>query len=268
MKSLIQIIIENVSNIYLIMRLSLFELKSTNNSNYLGMFWEILNPLILIGIYWFVFGYGIRGGKDVGGIEFLPWMLAGIIVWFFMSQAIPQGSKSVYTRIKIISKMNFPLSVIPTFVIISKLYFHVILVVIIMIILSIFGYTPTIYFVQFPYFLAANFLLMFSISLITSTLSTIIRDVQMMVQAAVRVLMFVTPILWSNENMSPNVITLMKINPIYYIVEGYRSALLGTGWYISANQYYTLYFWGIVFVLLLFGSALQVKFKERFVDYL
>ncbi|TWD92402.1 teichoic acid transport system permease protein [Neobacillus bataviensis] len=268
MKSLIQIIKENVSNFYLIIRLSLFELKSSNNSHYLGMFWEILNPMILVGIYWFVFGYGIRGGKDVGGIEFLPWMLCGIVVWFFMSQAIPQGSKSVYSRIKIISKMNFPLSVIPTFVITSKLYFHVVLVGIIIVILSIYGYTPTIYFLQFPYFLAGNFLLMISISLITSTLSTIIRDVQMLVQAAVRVLMYVTPILWSNENMSMHVKTLMKINPIYYIVEGYRSALLGTNWYIVDNQYYTLYFWGVVLVLLLLGSTLQVKFKERFVDYL
>ncbi|PGV53332.1 ABC transporter permease [Bacillus sp. AFS037270] len=268
MKSLIQVIKENITNIYLIIRLSLFELKSSNNSHYLGMLWEVLNPMILVAIYWFVFGFGIRGGKPVDGIEYLPWMLTGFIVWIFMSQSILQGSKSVYSRIKIIAKMNFPMSVIPTFVITSKFYLHLVLVGIIMVILAIYGYTPTLYFIQLPYYIVANLLLLLAISLITSTLSTIIRDVQMVVQATVRVLMYVTPILWSNQNMPEYIINIMKLNPVYYIVEGYRSALLGTGWYFVENQAYTLYFWVLVFVLLLLGSSLHVRFKERFVDYL
>lgn len=63
MKSLFQIVKDHINHFYLIIRLSLFELKSNNNNHYLGMLWEVLNPLILIGIYWFVFGYGIREGS-------------------------------------------------------------------------------------------------------------------------------------------------------------------------------------------------------------
>lgn len=268
MTSLFQIIKENISNLYLIIRLSIFELKSSNNNNYLGMLWEIINPTILIAIYWFVFGYGIRGGNSVDGVEYFPWMVSGMSVWFFISHALMQGSKSVYSRINIISKMNFPMSVIPTYVITSYFYNHVTLLGIIMIILSLYGYTPSIYTLQLIYFMFANLILLVAISLITSTLSTIIRDVQMFVQAMVRILLYLTPILWSNENLSNLVITLMKINPIYYIVEGYRSSLLGTNWYIIDHTGYTLFFWLLVFLLLLIGSVLHVKFRKHFVDFL
>jgi teichoic acid transport system permease protein len=61
MKSLITVIGEQITNFYLIRRLSMFEIKIENNKNYLGMFWEILSPMILVAIYWFVFGLGIIG---------------------------------------------------------------------------------------------------------------------------------------------------------------------------------------------------------------
>jgi teichoic acid transport system permease protein len=268
MKSLFQITKENLTNLHLIFRLSIFELKSTNSNNYLGMLWEIINPMILISIYWFVFGFGIRGGKDVNGIEYLPWMLSGISVWFFISHSLMQGSKSVYSRINIISKMNFPMSVIPSFVIASRLYHHILLVVVIMVILLTFGFTPSWYTLQLPYFMVANLILLITISLITSTLATIVRDVQMIVQAVVRVLLYLTPILWTVEKLPEPVQMFMKINPFYYIVEGYRSSLLGTDWYFISNFQYTLFFWAMVLVLLMAGSALHLKFKDRFVDYL
>lgn len=268
MKSFQKVVQDHIHHFYLIIRLSLFELKSSNNSHYLGMLWEVLNPLILISIYWFVFGYGIRGGRHVDGVAFLPWMLSGITVWFFISAALIQGSKSIYSRIQMISKMNFPMSVIPTYVITSLFYQHLILTVIAMVILAIYGYFPTVYLLQLPYIMFADFALLIGISLVTSTLATIIRDVQMVVQAAVRALMYLSPILWPPDLLPPSINRLLMVNPIYYIIDGYRSSLLGTNWYFVEHKWYTLYFWGFVLIVLSFGSFLHIKFRRRFVDYL
>jgi teichoic acid transport system permease protein len=268
MKSIVQIIKDHVTNLYLIIRLSLFELKSSGTNHYLGILWEVINPMILILIYWFVFGYGIRGGEDVEGITYFPWMLSGITVWFFISQSLLQGSKAIYSRIRIISKMNFPMSVIPTYVIASRFYQHLILLGIVVVILAFYGYLPTIYSLELLYFIVANFAFLISISLITSTLATVIRDVQMVVQAAVRVLLYLTPILWPTDKLPVTIDWILRANPIYYIIEGYRAALLGTGWYFLENILYTAYFWGVVFILLLIGSLLHRKFSQRFVDFL
>lgn len=258
---------EQIQNFYLIRRLSLYELKTSNNNNYLGMLWEILNPGIQIAIYWFVFGY-VSDRKDVDEIKYFPWMLAGIILWFFVNPAITQGSKSVYSRLKMLSKMNFPMSVIPSYVIFSKLYPHLMLIAVVTVLLQFLGYPLSIYYIQLPYFLFATVIFLFALALITSTLTTIVRDFQNVVTSVMRVLLYLTPILWASSSLPDWIQTVMLSNPLYYLVQGYRASLLGQGWFIVDHWLYTLYFWGIIIVLLFLGSMLHVKFRRHFIDYL
>ncbi|EIT86912.1 ABC-2 type transporter [Fictibacillus macauensis ZFHKF-1] len=271
MISAFKVIQEQINSFYLMLRLSMYELKIKNNNNYLGMLWEILNPAIQISVYWMVFGFGIRKNHGIDGVPFLQWLVAGIVIWFFLSPAVLQGSKSIYTRIKIISKMNFPMSVIPSYVMYSILYPNLVLLGIIMV---IFQFTDhgriSLYYLQLPYFILAALALVFSLSLITSTLSTIVRDVQMFLQAVMRMLFYVTPILWVPKGNMPTFITvIIEANPFRYIVEGFRDALLSRAWFFEYSHLSgLLYFWGLVLVLFLIGSALHVKLRNRFVDFL
>ncbi|TDK62194.1 teichoic acid ABC transporter permease [Bacillus salipaludis] len=276
MKSMITVIKEQISSLYLILRLSAFEMKSANTNNYLGRFWEVLNPSIQLAIYWFVFGLGVRKGKyvDMGhGIDvpFFIWMLTGMIVWFFVNPAISASSRSIYTRIQLISKMSFPMSAIPSFVIMAGFYTHLMLVAVVTIFLQFTPYKISVYFVQLPYFMLATLILLLALGLITSTLSTIVRDVQQIVQSILKMILYITPLLVHFDRLEIKGVDyafLLKLNPLYYIVEGYRASLLGTGWYGIENPQYTLYFWILVLVLFLFGSVLHIKFRNRFVDFL
>lgn len=267
MKSMVMVLKEQISSLYLIKRLSIYQVKSTNNNNYLGLIWEVLNPLIQMSIYWFVFGVGIRGGAGVEEVPFVYWLMSGLAVWFFISPSILQASKSIYTRLNMISKMNFPMSVIPSYVIISNFYQHLILVGIVTILFLITGQGLSIQYFQLVYYMFAAVMFIFSISLITSTLSTIVRDVQMIVQAIMRMLLYLTPILWTPDKLPLILQKIMKLNPVCYIVEGYRNSFLGTGW-IHEDINYALYFWGFVFITFLIGSTLHVKFRKHFADYL
>ena len=268
MKSLIKVIKEQISNFYLIQRLALYEVKSTNNNNYLGLAWELINPAIQLSIYWFVFGYAIRRGEPVEGVPFFHWLFAGLLIWFFVQPALLQGSKSIYTRIKMIAKMSFPTSVIPSYVMVSKLYPHFFLLAIAIGIFHFTGSPISVYYLQLPYFLFATVVLVFAINLITSTLSTIIRDVQMVVQAVLRMLIYVSPILWVSFRLPEFVQTIMRANPLYYLIEGYRAAFFYQSWYFIEQWEYTLYFWVLIFVLLWIGSILHVKFRNQLIDFL
>ncbi|WHY66355.1 ABC transporter permease [Neobacillus sp. SuZ13] len=276
MKSMITIVKEQISSFYLILRLSAFELKSANTNNYLGRFWEILNPMIQLTIYWFVFGAGIRKGREVpmdNGIDvpFFIWMVTGMIVWFFVNPAISASSRSIYSRIQLIAKMSFPMSAIPSFVIMANFYTHLILVAVVTVFLQFTDFKLSIYFLQLPYFMIATLLFLLSLALVTSTLSTIVRDVQQVVQSVLKMLLYLTPLLWQTDHLMINGIDfvfVLKLNPLYYIVEGYRAALLGTTWYPAEYPQLTLYFWITVVVLFFIGSVLHLKFRNRFVDYL
>ena len=128
------------------------------------------------------------------------------------------------------------------------------------------GESLSVYILQLPYFMFAVLMFLVSLSLITSTLATIVRDVQMIVQSIVRMLLYLTPVLWTSKKAIVHAV--MTFNPLTYIVEGYRAALLGTSWYGLEHWKYTIYFWAITFFLLFIGSVLHLRFRDHFVDYL
>lgn len=271
MVSMFKVLKEQVDNFHLIKRLSMYELKSANRNNYLGILWELINPGIQIAIYWFVFGFVQDRGTipgEHGQIPYLVWMLAGIVLWFFIYPSITQGSRSIYSRLRMVSRMNFPLSAIPSYVILSLLYPQLLLMGIIIVIFQFTGYPISIYYLQLPYFLFASLIFLFALSLITSTIATIIRDFQMLLQAVMRVLLYITPILWSPERLGETFAFIMRLNPVYYLIEGYRYALLGEGWFITVHPAITLYFWGLVILLLAVGSYMHVRFRRHFIDFL
>ncbi|RKO63038.1 ABC transporter permease [Caldibacillus debilis] len=274
MKSALLVLREQIKHFYLIRRLSWYELKSNNKNNYLGIAWEVINPTIQILIYWFVFGsinrranIEVVPGKDV---PFIAWLLGGFILWNFFYQATIQGSKSIYTRLAMLSKMNFPMSIIPNFVIFSQFYVHLFMLLVTILLVNAMGIYANLYYLQLIYFIFATFSLVFSLSLITSTLSTIIRDVHMFLNATLRMLLYLSPILWPIAGIidHPTIMFMMKINPLYYIIEGYRAAFFGTEWYMITHWKYTVYFWALVLALFTFGSMLHVKFRRHFIDYL
>lgn len=273
MKAIKKVITEQINHFYLIRRLSLYEIKSNNRNNYLGTAWEIINPGIQLLIYWFVFGtIRERAPIEMAGMEvpFFAWLLAGFFLWTFCYQSLIQGSKSIYTRLRILSKMNFPMSVIPNIVIFSNFYVHLVLLVISIFILHLMGFYFNIYYIQLIYYVFSAFCLLFAISLITSTISTMIRDFHLLFSSILRMLLYISGVLWPITLLVdfPIIYKIMLLNPIYYLIEGYRAALFGAEWHFLTKWDYTLYFWLIVIILYIVGAKLHVKFRRHFIDYL
>ena len=273
MKAALTVLKEQINNFYLIRRLSVYEILSKNRNNYLGTAWEMINPTIQLIIYWFVFStIRSREPVEVGGVDipFFPWLLAGFFLWIFCYQSIIQGSNSIYTRLRMLSKMNFPMSVIPNFVIFSNLYVHLAVLSLSIIVLQFMGYYVNVYYFQFIYFIISAICLLFAISLVTSTLSTILRDFHLLLNSTVRMLLYLSGVLWPITLLDdfPKLMNVMKLNPVFYLIEGYRAAFFGSEWYFITHWQYSLYFWGLVIVLFMFGSMLHVKFRRHFIDYL
>ncbi|MEF7562419.1 ABC transporter permease [Bacillus infantis] len=267
MKAVFQIMKEQALHLHLIFRLALFEIKSTYQLHYLGIFWQILNPASRIFVYWLVFGLGIRGGEPVGEIPFFIWLILGLIPWLFISPAIIQGSNSIFAKISLVSKMKFPISVMPSVAIISNSFNFLILLALLMVLLIVYGINPGIYLLQLPYYLAALYLFLFSVTLLFSTISAVFRDFQSILQSLMRMMVYVLPILWDVSSLASPWLQILKLNPLFYLIQGFRSTLLGGAWFYE-DITYTIYFWTITLVILLVGSMLHMKFRNRFIDYL
>lgn len=266
----VQVIKEQIDHLDLIYRMALFEIKGMYQIHYLGTFWQFLSPAIQIAIYWFVFGT-IRAGSDVDGTPYFLWLIIGLIPWFFISPSIVQSSNSVHQKIGLVSKMNFPVSLLPTIRIFSNSFQYFIMTGILAVIVILYGvdFTPKMF--QFIYYLVCLYIFLFAFSLFSSTISTLVRDFQMFLQSMMRMLLYLTPILWDTslvtEKFGPVVENILKLNPFYYIIDGFRSSILDGPWFYE-DVIYGLYFWSLTLALLYFGSKIHLKFRKDFVDYL
>ncbi|MDW8556138.1 ABC transporter permease, partial [Staphylococcus xylosus] len=131
MKSTCFVLKEQFNNLYLIKRLAEFQLKISNKKNYLGLAWELVNPVMQIAVFWFIFGLALKSNKIMEGVPFIYWLIVGISMWFFVNEGVLEGSKSITSKFTQVAKMNFPLSIIPSYVVFSKFYGHLFLLAIV-----------------------------------------------------------------------------------------------------------------------------------------
>ncbi|PAY14634.1 teichoic acids export ABC transporter permease subunit TagG [Bacillus sp. 7705b] len=275
MNALLRILKEQITSFPLILRLAAYETKSKYQMNYLGVLWQFLNPLIQMMAYWFVFGLGIRKSGPVetgaGEVPFIIWMLAGLIPWFFISPTILDGSNSVFKRIKMVAKMNFPISSLPSVAIVSNLFSYAIMMLIYIIVLLVNGVYPSLHWLQYFYYFFCMMAFMFSFSLFNSTISVLIRDYQFLLQAVTRLLFYMLPVVWDITarlgQTHPELVKILKLNPLFYIIKGFRDSILDGQWFFQDLKY-TIYFWLFTLLVLTVGSILHMKFRDRFVDFL
>lgn len=267
MSALISLAREQIIHFNLIYRLSIYEIKSQYQMHYLGSIWQLLNPLVLVGVYWFVFGIGIRGGSPIGETPFPLWLITGLIPWLYISPTVVQASNSIHTKIAMVSKMNFPVSVLPTIKIVSNSLSFYIMLAITFCITLIYDNFSSVYLLQLPYYLICMYILIYALTILTSSLATIIRDVQNIVQAVMRLMFFLLPIVWNVEELPELLMTILKLNPFYYLIDGFRHTLIGGEWFFE-DLTYTIYFWILTIIILLIGSTIHLKFRNKFVDYL
>lgn len=269
-KPIRDVIKEQIEYRDLIFRMARFETKGMYQIHYLGTLWQFLSPAIQVAIYYIVFGIGLRGGGTIDDdVPFLVWLLCGLIPWFFISPTIVQGSNSVYQKVNMVSKMKFPVSLLPTIRIVGNSFQFMVLLGILFIIILFHGIYPSVYILQLPYYLIALYLFLFSFTLLSSTISTLVRDYQSLLQSMIRMLLYLSPILWNPEGeLVPDWLAdILKLNPFYYIIQGIRNSFLGGSWFFE-DIIYTLYFWSFTFVLLYFGAKIHYRFRKDFVDYL
>ncbi|MFK9093518.1 ABC transporter permease [Bacillus salipaludis] len=267
MRFVLQVLKELIQNFHLVFSLASYDIKSKYRMHNLGIIWEIITPILKIMVFWFVFGIGIRQGAPINDIPYFVWLMAGLIPWLFINPAVIQGCNSVYAKVNLVSKMKFPTSVLPGVSIINHFRNFLIMLVVLLVILLANGFSPGIYLLQLPYYMLCALAFLFSFTLLGSTISIIFRDFQFILQNAMRLIFFITPIFWDQSHLPHFYQVLLKLNPFTYLIEGFRFTFLRQGWFYT-DKLFGLYFWSTTLLILFIGSFIHLKFRSKFIDYL
>ena len=249
----------------MIYKLAKNDFKTKYAGSYLGIIWAFIQPVITVLVYWFVFEVGFRGGSDSLPVPFVLYLVAGIIPWFFFQDGLTGGTNSLLEYSYLVKKVVFKISILPIIKIIAATFIHAFFVLVLLIVAALNGYYPSLYTLQVFYYSFCMFVFVLALSYTTCSVVIFFRDLQSIVNIFLQVGMWATPVLWNINDFPMKLQMIVKINPLVYIVEGYRSAVYGKQWFWE-DFYSTVYFWIITVVLFGIGALIFKKLKIHFAD--
>ena len=196
-KSISYVVKENFTNLYRIYSIAKYELLADMRDSKFGIFWNFASPAIQVFTYWLVFGVAWgRSAQTYRGItvSYLPWLVVGFAVWWYIRPCITEGCSAVFAKTNVITKMKFPVSVLPATVCLKELFNHFVMLIITFVTLLLSGYTPTWNWLWIIYYMFCAFMLGEAISLVLSVLTMLWRDVKKFITSIMRMLMYFSPI--------------------------------------------------------------------------
>ncbi len=245
------------------------DFKRRYAGSYMGAVWAFIQPLVTIGLYYFVFGTVMKGARTSGSeVPFVLFLTCGMVPWFFFSEILSSGTHALLEYSYLVKKVVFKVSVLPIIKAVAAFFTHIFFVVLLMITSILCGYGPRLAWLQIIYYSLCTFVLALGICYTTCSIIVFVRDLGQLIGVLLQILVWATPIMW-NINMidNPVLLAILKLNPVVYIVNGYRDAFYGTGWFF---QYFfsTVYFWTICAFLFGLGAVVYKRLKPHFADVL
>ncbi len=227
-----EILDDHIKNISTILTLTKIDLIRNYYGSLIGWLWAILKPAFKIFIYYFMLVIGLKISKDMFGYPYFLWLISGIIPWFYINDMLSQGSASIRKYSYLVTKMNFPLSAIPTFTSMSRFIIHICLVTITVFIFFISGYTLDIYMLQLPIYMFMLFAFFTILNHLLSLLSAISKDFLNMISSLVFAVFSLSGVIWDPAFIDNNVLSfLLRLNPVTFIINGYRNCFIKKIWF-------------------------------------
>lgn len=244
---------------YLIRTLAAKELKIKYKSAILGWLWSILNPLLLMLIFSFIFTYVIRVDVE----KFPIFLLCGLLPWFFLSLSVSMATVSIVDNANLLKKAYFPLEVIPVSVVGANFFNFLISLILLMVFLFCSGIYPTMNTLYLSAVVIFQFIFVLGISLLACTLHTLFRDVKYAVELGLVIWFYATPIFYPVTLVPERFRALFYFNPLTLFVGIYRDILL----YRRTPDLIVLSACALLSLTFLFlGGYIFSKFKKIFVD--
>lgn len=249
----------------LIVSLTKKELKVKYRGSVLGFFWSLLNPILTMLVYTFVFSIVLRGGIK----EFAIFLICALLPFNFLSNSVNYGASSIIANSNLVNKIYFPREIIPLSIIFSNLVNFFFELAALFIVLGIMGYKFYMFLYLLPVLIFIQFFLVVGMTLLVSALNVFFRDLQHLITIIMMVWFFGTPIIYPLSMVPERFQFIIKINPMTICSAYYRNIF----YYVKYSEdagfpllWETLSALGITLLIFFIGYFVFKKLEPRFAE--
>ena len=223
----------------------------------LGLGWAVIRPVFSMIVFSIVFGRLAKVASD--GVPYAIFSYAALVPWTYFSSALTGASGSLVGASGMISKVYFPRLIIPLTTVLSNLVDFAIALLILFGLMVWFGMQPTIWALLLPLLVLLMMLTATGLGMWLTALAIQYRDVNYGLSFAVQLLMYAAPVVYPASSIPQQYRWLYGLNPMAGVIEGFRSALLGTN-----PMPWDLLLPGTITAIIVFiGGALYFRRMER-----
>jgi len=214
----------------LIRSLVIRDLKVRYKNSLLGFVWSLLNPLLMMMVFTFVFTVIFPSGETA---SFPIFFLVGLLPWQFFANSISMTTRSIVDSAHLIKKVYFPREALPLAGVLSHLVNFLLSLVVLFALFPVFRVRVTGWVLLLPVIILIQLLFTLGLAFVLSTLNVFYRDTQHIMETLMLLWFFVTPIFYSLEDMRPILVGLRfdlpnliyTLNPMASLIKAYRAVL-------------------------------------------
>lgn len=250
----------------MIFALAVREMQSKYIGTLGGIIWAFVHPFAIVAVFYFVFAVGFRA-QGQNGAPFILWFVCGLSPWFFFSETLPAIANSITGNAHLVKKTIFPTEVLPLVHITAGLIPHLIFMLVVAGLLVYFKIPLSVERLLAVYYLICTATLLLGLGWLLSALQVFYRDVAQALTIILNLWFWATPIVWSKTIVPQAYSGFLSLNPVFYIVEGYRGLLIynTTTWPTTQE---TICFWAVTLTVLFTGIYVFRRLKPEFADVL
>jgi lipopolysaccharide transport system permease protein len=241
--------------------LVLQDMKVRYNRSMLGVAWSLLNPLLQLLVYYFIF----RSVLAVTTPNYLSFLITGLFVWNWFHGSLVVSTGAIVNNRDLVRQPGFPAAVLPAATVASHLVHFLLAFPVLLLFLFLDGRSVTPALLALPLPLALQFLLTLGLAYLAATFHVTFRDTQYILAVLLQLLLFLTPVFYDASLVPARYQTLYYLNPMVYLLDAYRAILI-RGEFPSSSS--------LLVVGLLSGALLSVgswtfaRARHDFVDEL
>ncbi len=202
------------------------EIKVRYAQSAIGVGWAILQPLFTMVIFTIIFGRLARISSD--GVPYALFSFAGLVPWMYFSNGVTDGVNSLIANSQMLSKVYFPRMLLPLSAVAARLIDFVVAAAVMLGLMAWYGSDVNWGLLALPWMLALMVMTTIGFALWLATFAIQFRDVKHALSFVVQILMYTTPVVYPASLIPARYQFWYALNPMVGVIEGFRSALLGT----------------------------------------
>lgn len=245
---------------HLVLTFAKRDLKVKYAQTTLGIAWAMLQPLTGLLIFTLFFDKVLQ--VDTAGVPYPLFALTGMSSWYYFTYIFGSAGTSLLDSQSIIKKVYFPKLILP----LSKIFLggadFLCTIVLLAIAMLLYGRYPGMSVIFFPFFLIFNIVVALSNAIWLSALTVRNRDAHHIIPYLINFSIWITPVFYPTTILPASLSSLMYINPMAFVIEGYRYSLLGSP---PPSPYYLISVVPVI-ILLFTGLLYFLKVEDDIVD--